>query len=61
MLIDQVGMFCQVLYLPILSFTLGQLIFRLDVACNVVVDTTRLGLFLLAISPGTEHICHQVS
>jgi hypothetical protein len=47
-------MFCQVFYLPILSFTLGQLIFRLDVACNVVVDTTRLGLFLLAISPGTE-------
>jgi hypothetical protein len=42
--------------MPLLSFLLGQLIFRMEVGCNVVVDITRLGLFLLGISPGRQGV-----
>ena len=38
-----------------ISFALGMLIFRHDLDCNVVVDLTRLGLFLLGISPGNRY------
>ena len=48
----QVGLLCQTVYVPLISFTLGQLIFRHDVECNMIVDLTRIGLFLLGISPG---------
>eukprot|EP00092_Neocalanus_flemingeri_P003596 GFUD01003859.1.p1 GENE.GFUD01003859.1~~GFUD01003859.1.p1 ORF type:complete len:610 (-),score=127.75 GFUD01003859.1:65-1834(-) len=49
----KVGLFCQVFYPPILSFALGKLIFRDGVQCDVVVDLSRLGLFLLGTAPGS--------
>ena len=42
------------MYVPLISFGLGWLVFSHDLNCNVVVDLTRLGLFLLGISPGTR-------
>ena len=49
----KVGLFCQVFYLPIISFSLAKLIFVEDHDnCKRVNDLSRLGLFMLGTAPG---------
>ena len=44
--------FCQLFYPSILSFTLSKLIFTdTSMPCNMVMDLSRLGLFLLGTAP----------
>ena len=48
----KVGLFCQLFYPSILSFTLSKLIFTDNsMPCNMVMDLSRLGLFLLGTAP----------